>query len=129
MSIKKKLTVEETLLQKFSTSLFSECTADGADFINRNIMNVLELCKTDFGRSSLIKSLTPTKFPQEIPFAAKQVLVDIFRVALRSANNQKEYVTCKQILDISLQFYFSAPNETGQRFLYVKYISYFFIIF
>ena len=82
------------------------------------LMNVLEQCKVERGRQALIKALRPTKYPQEIPLTSKDTLVDVVRAALRHANNQKDFSTCKQLLDLSLHYYFCELNSSGNKFLY-----------
>lgn len=98
-------------LLKFEKSDSAKLSAD--------LMKVLELCKTDAGRQLFVKLLRPSKIPQEVPLISKPMLVDIFKATLRHANNQKEYATCKSLLDLSMLYYFTDTINVGNLFLYV----------
>jgi myotubularin-related protein 1/2 len=82
-----------------------------------DLLAIVNMFRDDLGRSLFTQYIIPSSFPQPVSAASLRTLTDIFHACLRSANNTRDFHSCKILLDQSLN-YLTQQNNVQHRFLY-----------
>jgi hypothetical protein len=78
-----------------------------------DLMRVLDAMRSESGRRHFLQAMAPRSYSQQIPETDSfQLLIDILRVALRQANNQKDFHTCLHLIELSQVYYHIDASTT-----------------